>query len=137
MSAVIIGLGLLYALTRPRVSHAALATLGVITDTEYLTLDPVGLLPAVEITTVSISKEPVPGSYAGVWVYLKANSPSPAAGVFCRIIDDDTGAIVGVKKNWYLVVAGDTWIAKYDWVDDWNVVMPNRVWNLRIEVGTN
>lgn len=122
---------------RAKVSNVALTSLGVVTDTEYLTLEPVSLLPAVEITNVQVMEDPVPGTYAKVWVYLKANAASPLLGDFCRIYDDDTGIQVGAKKNWYAVVDGDTWIAKYDWSDDWLVLMPNRVWNLRIEVGTN
>lgn len=137
MSALI-GLGLLYALTRPKTSSIALTSLGAITDTRYITLTPVLVGPAVEITDVQIIEDPVLiGTYPKVWVYLKANSASPLAGDFCRIYDDDTGVLVGVKKNWVLVAVGDTWIAKYDGFDDWNAVMPNRVWNLRIETGTN
>ena len=137
---LVLGAFALYALSNPRatVSSAALAHLGVVTDMEYVTLQATSLLPDVEITNVQVLEDPVVvGNVAKIWVSLKANAPSPALGVFCRIIDNDTEAIVGVKKNWYLVVAGDTWVVKYDGFDDWNMTMPNRTWNLRIEVGTN
>jgi len=137
----ILGILALLALSKPRVSlsHTAFARLGVVTDTEYLTLTPTGLLPAVEITEVQVLVDPVVvGTYAKLLVYLKANAASPLLGDFCRIVDDDTGAVVGKKKDWYLVANGDTWIAYYDkGLVDWNAVMPNRIWNLRIEVGTN
>ena len=137
MSALILaGLGL-YALTRPRVSHSALTSLGVITDTYQLVLDPVGLLPALEITSVSVLEDPVVGGYPKIWITLKANSASPILGDFVRIIDEDTNAVVGLKKDWYGVPSGQTWVVKFDAYDDWSMAMPNRVWNLRIEVGTN
>lgn len=130
----------MYALSRmsyPTVSQAALTSLGVVTDTEYLTLEPSVVVLAMEITNVLVYEEPVAGTYANIHVSLKANAASPLLGVFCRIIDDDTGEIVGYKKNWYNVAAGNEWVAIYNAFDDWAVRMPNRVWNLRIEVGTN
>ena len=139
MSALILGGLVLYALTRPRVSHAALTSLGVVTDTEYLTLTPAAAGPAVEITSVEVvDYSPVPGSYARIKVYLKANVESPILGDFCRIIDDDTGVVVGRKREYYFVAPGDTWAAYFDrGIIDWTMTMPNRVWNLRIEAGTN
>lgn len=132
----------MYAMSRmsyPTVSQVALTSLSaVITDTAYVTLEPVApLLPAMEIVGVLVHEDPVAGQYANVWVSLKANAASPFLGVFCRIFDDDTGELVGYKKNWYLVAAGTEWVAKYNAFDDWAVRMPNRVWNLRVEVGTN
>ena len=131
----------MYAMPRmsyPQVSQVALTSLGeVITDTEFLTLEPSVVALAVEIVEVEVRTEPIAGAYAQVWVHLKANAPSPTFGsFFCRIIDDDTGAIVGKIKDWILVFKGNTWIAKYTSVLHWNAVMPNRVWNLRVEVGT-
>lgn len=124
--------------SRPRVSSSALTSLGQITDTRYFDLQPSALLAAVEITSVSILESPViVGSYPKLWIYLKANSPSPILGDFCRIYDDETGVLVGEKKNWLAVFTGNEWIAKYDGFDDWNSVMPNKTWKLRIEVGTN
>ena len=136
MSALILGGLALYALTRPRVSHAALVGLGTVTDTEYLTLTPSAVLPAVEIIGVEVIEDPVPGVYAKVWVTIKQNAGA-IISAFVRIYDDDTGAIVGYKKNYLSFGPGDTGIAKYDWLDDWSITMPNRVWNLRIEAGTN
>ena len=139
MSALLLGGIALYALTRSRarVSHAALTSLGVVTDTKHLTLTPIVTGIAVEIVGVDVIEDPVPGTYAKVWVHLKANATPPLLGLFCRIIDDDLGMQVGQKKNWYDKSVGSTWTAKYDAGDDWGVLMPNRVWNLRIEVGTN
>ena len=140
----LIGLGLLYALTRTRgvVSHSALTSLGAITDSRHITLEPASLLPDVEITSVEILEDPVVvGNFAKVWIHLKANAQSPQVGDFCRIYDNDTEVLVGVKKNWGMwpayIAPGDEWVAKYDGIDDWNTTMPNRTWNLRIEVGTN
>lgn len=129
----------LLALSRPRatVTSAALARLGVVTDTRYLTLEPSVAVMAVEITDVQVVEAPVPGTYAKVWISLKANVAGTILGHFCRIYDDDTGDLVGKKKDWPFVSAGSTWVVKYDWLDDWNMKMPSRVWNLRIEVGTN
>lgn len=127
----------LYALTRPRVSHAALARLGVVTDTEYLTLTPALEEPFMEITNVEvIEPNPVPGTYARVWVTIQ-QTRGGISSVFCRIYDDDTGTLVGNKKNFITTGAGDSRVVKYDWVDDWSMAMPNRVWNLRIETGSN
>jgi len=137
LNAVVTLVPSILGLPRVKISNAALTRLGAVTDTEYLTLEPVSLLPAVEITNVQVIEDPVPGTYAKVWVYLKANSASPVAGDFCRIIDDDTGVVVGYKKDYYIVGAGNTWVVKYDGIDDWRVFMPNRIWNLRIETGTN
>ncbi|MFH1547673.1 MAG: hypothetical protein ABIC57_04245 [bacterium] len=125
--------------SRTNVSSAALASLGVVTDSRFITILPTSLLPDVEITGIQVLEDPVVvGTFAKVWVHLKANAPSPPIlGDFCRIIDNDTEVIVGVKKNWTLVTTGDEWIAKYDGIDDWNTTMPNKTWNLRIEAGTN
>lgn len=127
------------ALMRPRaiVSDAAFARLGVVTDTEYLTLTPALEEPFMEIVLVDvIEPNPVPGTYAKVWVTIQ-QTRGIASSVFCRIIDDDTGAVVGYKKDFVTYGSGDSKVVKYDWVDDWSMAMPNRVWNLRIETGTN
>jgi hypothetical protein len=128
----------LYALMRPQVSvsSAALARLGVITDMEYLTLEPASLLPDIEIIGVQIIEDPVPDTYAKVWVSIVQNAVG-VKSIFVRIIDDDTGSVVGYKKNFITIGEGDSKVVKYDWLDDWSVKMPNRIWNLRIETGTN
>ena len=137
MAEVIIGGMLLYALMRTQISHAALTSLGVVTDTRYLTLMPSLEDPFMEITLVEvIEPNPVPGTYAKIWVTIR-QTRGIASSIFCRIIDDDTGEVVGYKKDFVTYGAGDSKIVKYDWVDDWNMAMPNRVWNLRIETGTN
>ena len=129
----------LYALTRPRdASSQALVSLGSVTDMEYLTLTATSLLPAVVITTVQVKEDPVVGVYPKIWVYLKANAGSPLLGDFCRIIDNDTGMVVGRKRDYYFVANGDAWVVYFDrGAIDWTMTMPNRVWNLRIEAGTN
>ena len=135
----------LYAMSRyapsrmsyPTVSQVAVTSLGVVTDTEYLTLEPSVTALAMEIIGVLVHEDPIAGQYANVWITLKANAASPFLGVFCRILDDDTGEVVGYKKNWYAVATGDEWVAKYNAFDDWSKRMPDRVWNLRVEVGTN
>lgn len=132
------GLGLL-ALSRPRarVTNAALTSLGVVTDTRYLTLTPAMAAPFIEITLVEvIEPNPVPGTYAKVWVSIR-QTVGGIASIFCRIIDDDTGQVVGYKKDFLTYGAGDSKVVKYDGWDDWNIKMPNRNWNLRIETGTN
>jgi len=135
----IIGIFALYVLTRPRtnVSSAAFASLGTVTDTRSITILPAAIGPSVEIIGVQVLEDPVVvGQFAKVWVTIRANEGSPFAGDFCRIYDNDTNVLVGVKKNWILF-AGEEIVAKYDGVDDWNTTMPNKTWNLRIEVGWN
>jgi len=123
--------------SRPRVSSSVLTSLGEVTDTRSITILPTTLAPSVEIIGVQVLEDPVVvGTYAKVWVSIRANLGSPFAGDFCRIYDNDTGALVGVKKNWILF-AGEEIVAKYDGIDDWNATMPNKTWNLRIEVGWN
>ena len=132
------GLALL-ALSRPRVTvtNAALTSLGDVTDTRSITLLPAAVGPSVEIIGVQVLEDPVVvGTYAKVWVTIRANVGSPFLGDFCRIYDNDTNVLVGVKKNWILF-AGEEIVAKYDGIDDWNATMPNKTWNLRIEVGWN
>ena len=124
-------------LPRARVSHAALATLGVVTDTEYLTLTPAAEEPFMEISLVEvIEPNPVPNTYAKVWVTIRQTRGGPSS-VFCRIIDNDTEAVVGYKRDFITFGAGDSRVVKYDAWDDWSMTMPNRVWNLRIETGSN
>lgn len=123
-------------LPRAKISNAVLASLGVVTDIEYLTLTPTMVEPFMEITLVEVKEDPVPGVYAKVWVSIRQTRGYPSS-VFVRIIDDDTGTIVGYKKNFITTGAGDSKVVKYDGFDDWNTFMPNRVWNLRIETGTN
>jgi len=137
MAALLLGGLALYALTRPRVSHTALTSLGVVTDTEYLSLTPAAVEPFMEITNVDvIEPNPVPGTYAKVWVTIQ-QTRGYASSVFCRIIDDDTGSVVGYKRDFITTGAGDSTVVKYDGWDDWSMAMPDRVWNLRIETGTN
>ena len=132
------GLALL-ALSRPRVTvtNAALTSLGDVTDTRSITILPAAVGPSVEIIGVQVLEDPVVvGTYAKVWVTIRANVGSPFLGDFCRIYDNDTNVIVGVKKN-LILFAGEEIVAKYDGFDDWNATMPNKTWNLRIEVGWN
>lgn len=127
----------LLGLPRVNISHAVLATLGVVTDTEYLTLTPALEEPFMEIVLVDvIEPNPVPETYAKVWVTIQ-QTRGYASYVFVRIIDNDTGAVVGYKKDFITTGAGDSKVVKYDGLDDWSTKMPNRVWNLRIETGTN
>jgi len=129
----------LYALMRPQVavSSAALARLGVITDMEYVTLQPAALLPDIEITNVQLLEDPVVvGNVPKIWVSIIQNATG-IKSIFVRIIDNDTEAVVGFKKDFITIGAGDSKVVKYDWLDDWAMAMPNRIWNLRIETGIN
>jgi len=119
-----------------KISHVALTSLGVVTDTRYWTLVPSALAPVIEITNVQEIEAPVPGTYPKLWVSIIQNAVG-IRNIFVRIIDDDTDIVVGYKKNFITIGEGDSKVVKYDGLDDWSRVMPNRNWNLRIEVGTN
>ena len=56
LNAVVTLVPSILGLPRVKISNAALTRLGAVTDTEYLTLEPVSLLPAVEITNVQVIK---------------------------------------------------------------------------------
>ncbi len=129
-----VALNTVFALT-PRLFGPV--TLGErVTDSRAFTISLAAVVPEVTIVGYSAPSELNAGDIPNVTVNVRHNRPR-YEWIFARIRDVDTDVVVApMKRKW--VYAKKEYTFTFSGVaplGDWGAVMPNRDWNLRLEVG--
>jgi len=107
-----------------------------ITDSRNFTIKVVSVGPEVTVVNLAAPPELEAGSVPTVNVTVRHNR-SQYEWIFARIRDLDTNTIVCPMKRQYVQAVKDFSFTFQGLapMGDWGAVMPNRDWNLQLEVG--
>ena len=107
-----------------------------ITDSRNFTIKVVSVGPEVTVVSIVSPPELEAGSVPTVNVTVRHNR-AMYEWIFARIVDADTGVIVCPMKRQYVQAVSDFSFTFQGLAPqgDWGAVMPNKDWNLQLEVG--
>lgn len=107
-----------------------------VSDSRNFTISLAAVGPEVTITSLEAPSELNAGQIPLVKVTVEHTRSVPE-WVFARIRDKDTGNLVTGTHKTYMLVSG-THVFTFQGLapqGDWGAVMPNKDWNLQLEVG--